>query len=217
MLLRRSRATQTLPLACCLLVVTLPILKRAKATTRRLTQSSWAKYKIKSRAVGWVCVVLLVFFARSVCRAVVGFVRVLVLAIDNFCCYNCRVVWGSALFLFSFFLGVFVVSSSVLVAVRGGALLGGGACAVFAWRSVVGSALRAGCVSWSLGASSRSFSGWCVRVSFSSSRLAGSFARVWAARVGFGCVVRSVGGRFVVSVPAAPCVASSLRAFVGWF
>lgn len=107
--------------------------------------------------------------------------------------------------------------SSVLVAVRGGSLLGGGACAVFAWRSVVGSALRSGCVSWSLGASSRAFSGWCVRASFPCSRLAGAFARVWAARVGFGCVVRSVGGRFVVSVPVAPCVASSLRAFVGGF
>lgn len=107
------------------------------------------------------------------------------------------------------------MASSLLVAVRGGALLGGGVCAVFAWRSVVGSGLRAGCVSWSLGASSRSFSGFCVRVGFSSARLASAFAKCWAARVGFGCVVRSVGGRFVVSVPVAPCVAASLRAFVG--
>lgn len=116
-------------------------------------------------------------------------------------------------FFFFFLWGCVVVS--VLVAVRGGSLLGGGVCAAFAWRSVVGSALRCGCVSWSLGASARSFSGACVRVGFSSSARASAFARLWAARVGFGCVVRAVGGRWVVSVPAAPCVASSLRAFVG--
>lgn len=71
----------------------------------------------------------------------------------------------------------------------------------FWWRSVVGSALRSGCASWSVGASARSFSGVCVRVGFSSSARASAFARLWAARVGFGCVVRAVGGLFVVSVP----------------
>ena len=85
--------------------------------------------------------------------------------------------------------------SSVPFSFRGLSLRG------FWWRSVVGSALRAGCASWSVGASSRSFSGVCVRVAFASRAAAGAFARRWAALVGFGCVVRSVGGLFVVSVP----------------
>ena len=112
-----------------------------------------------------------------------------------------------------------MVASSLLVSVRGGSLAGGGACACFAWRSVVGSALRSGCASWSVGGSSRSFSGLCVRVAFGSPAVASAFARRWAALVGFGCVVRSVGGLFVVSVPCffvpRAALVSAVRA-AGW-
>lgn len=80
-------------------------------------------------------------------------------------------------------------------------LVGSSVCRAWFWRVVVGSALRFGCVSWSRGSSSRAFSGVCVRAAFSSRVAAGAFARAWAARVGFGCVVRAVGGLFVVSVP----------------
>lgn len=70
------------------------------------------------------------------------------------------------------------------------------------WRSVVGLALRAKCLGWSVGASLVSFTGACVRVRFGSFATASAFARAAAALVGYGCVVRSVGGSFVVSVPA---------------
>ena len=71
----------------------------------------------------------------------------------------------------------------------------------FWWRSVCGSALARGCVSWSVGSSSRAFSGACVRAGFASRVAACAFASLWAARVGVACVVRSVGGLWVVSVP----------------
>lgn len=86
-------------------------------------------------------------------------------------------------------------------------VVGSSVCRAWFWRVVVGSALRFGCVSWSRGSSSHAFSGVCVRVGFSSSARASAFARCWASRVGFGCVVRSVGGLFVVSVPVVGGVA----------
>lgn len=79
----------------------------------------------------------------------------------------------------------------------------------FWFRSVVGSALSAGAVSWSVGSSSRSFSGSVVRASFSSSAAAGAFACCWARRCRVSCCVRSVGGLWVVSVPCL-CVRSLL-------
>jgi hypothetical protein len=106
-------------------------------------------------------------------------------------------------FVFSFSLGVFVVS--VPVCFRGGVL------SVFAFRSVAGSALRFGCVSWSVGGSALSFSGSCVRAVFASSAAASAFASCWAARVGFFCAVRSqASGGFVVSVPVAAVPSSRL-------
>lgn len=110
--------------------------------------------------------------------------------------------FGVFLFCFSFSLGVFVVSFPV--GFRGGVL------SVFAFRSVAGSALRFGCVSWSVGGSSLSFSGSCVRAVFASSAAASAFASCWAARVGFFCAVRSQSGRFVVSVPVAAVPSSRL-------
>jgi hypothetical protein len=110
---------------------------------------------------------------------------------------------GFSLLFFSFSLGVFVVS--VPVCFRGGVL------SVFAFRSVAGSALRFGCVSWSVGGSALSFSGSCVRAVFASSAAASAFASCWAARVGFFCAVRpQASGVFVVSVPVAAVPSSRL-------
>jgi hypothetical protein len=106
-------------------------------------------------------------------------------------------------FVFSFSLGVFVVS--VPVGFRGRVL------SVFAFRSVAASALRFGCVSWSVGGSALSFSGSCVRAVFASSAAASAFASCWAARVGFFCAVRpQASGGFVVSVPVAAVPSSRL-------
>lgn len=111
--------------------------------------------------------------------------------------------FGGFPFRFFFSLGVFVVS--IPVCFRGGVL------SVFAFRSVAGSALRFGCVSWSVGGSALSFSGSCVRAVFTSSAAASAFAACWAARVGFFCAVRrQASGGFVVSVPVAAVPSSRL-------
>ena len=81
-------------------------------------------------------------------------------------------------------------------------------CRCLPFRRVVGLALSAGCCSWSLRGSLRSFSGSVVWVCFVSRSRAASFALVASQRVGFAVAVRpgvcSVSGSvWVVSVPVA--------------
>lgn len=99
-----------------------------------------------------------------------------------------------------FFLGVFPVRRSFWVGSSGSGRVGVG------FRRVVGLALSGGCCSWSLRASSRSFSGSVVWALFVSRSRAGSFAVVCSRLVGFAVCVRpavcSVSGLvWVVSVP----------------
>lgn len=69
------------------------------------------------------------------------------------------------------------------------------------YRSVVGSALAAGCYRWQLSGSSRSFTGHVIRASFAFPVLAGNFARQQAQRVGVSVAVRRAGHLWVASVP----------------
>lgn len=70
-------------------------------------------------------------------------------------------------------------------------------CVASSFRSVAGSALAAGCVSWSVRQSSRSFSGSVVVPVFGSAAAAATFATRWSARCGVPVVVRGLS----VSVP----------------
>ena len=141
-------------------------------------------------------------FSIPLCAPCFCWVSVLFLLLFMFFTVIIVAWFGFFPFVFSFSLGVFVVS--VPVCFRGGVL------SVFAFRSVAGSALRFGCVSWSVGGSALSFSGSCVRAVFASSSAASAFASCWAARVGFFCAVRSQAGGFVVSVPVAAVPSSRL-------
>lgn len=74
-------------------------------------------------------------------------------------------------------------------------------------RALVGAVLRP---------SSRSFSGWVLAVAFSSPRVASSFARAWAGRLGLSCFVRPAPGAWVVSVPVAPPAAAGAPVVLPW-
>ena len=159
-------------------------------------------------ALGWLPVVLFCFVFSLFCfpfpLCAPCFCWVLSLFLLLFMFFTVIIVaWFGFFPFFSFSLGVFVVS--VPVGFRGRVL------SVFAFRSVAASALRFGCVSWSVGGSALSFSGSCVRAVFASSAAASAFASCWAARVGFFCVVRpQASGGFVVSVPVAAVPSSRL-------
>lgn len=78
---------------------------------------------------------------------------------------------------------------------------------VFPLRSVSGSAVGSGCVSWLVRPSVRSVSGFVLVAEFGSLSGAAGFARRWAGRLSgcevSGCLVRVSGRGWSVSVPVS--------------
>lgn len=115
-------------------------------------------------------------------------------------------LWGCSVVLHSF--PVVVSLSPVAV---GGAFSGvSGRCRAAPWRSVVGSALRFGAVSWLVRPSPRSFSGFVLVAVFPSAAAAAPFAGAGAAFVGRPLALRPVSrfgsSPFVAGSPAAVAV-----------